>query len=51
MTHEAQIALNAVKIRKTCGPFAARQYVINHGGCLGAYRLACQLSACKEIQE
>ena len=45
MTKQAKIAIRAAKLRHTCGHYAARRYVINHGGNLAAYRLACQLQA------
>ena len=45
MTRQAQIAIRAAKLRHQCGHYAARRYVINRGGCLAAYRLACQLQA------
>ena len=45
MTKNAKIAVRAAKLRHTCGRYAARMYVINRGGCLAAYRLACQLQA------
>lgn len=44
MTRAAQIALNAAKLRNTCGRFAARR-LAGRAGCLGLYRLACQLLA------
>lgn len=40
----AQHAIRAEKMRHTCGSYSARRYAINHG-CLGLYRLACQLAA------
>ena len=45
MTKNAKIAIRAASLRHTCGRYAARMYVINQGGCLAAYRLACQLQA------
>ena len=45
MTKNAKIAIRAAKLRRTCGHYAARRYVINKGGNLAAYRLACQLQA------
>lgn len=45
MTNQAQIAIRAATLRHTCGRYAARVYVINRGGCMAAYRLACQLQA------
>ena len=45
MTKQAQIAIRAASLRRTCGHYAARRYVINRGGSLAAYRLACQLQA------
>ena len=45
MTKNARIAIKAAVLRHKCGPYAAIRYVINRGGCLSAYRLACQLQA------
>ena len=45
MTKQAQIAIRAASLRHKCGHYAARMYVINRGGSLAAYRLACQLQA------
>ena len=45
MTKQAKIAIRAASLRRTCGRYAARMYVINRDGCLAAYRLACQLQA------
>lgn len=45
MTKQAKIAIRAATLRRTCGRYAAIRYVINRGGCLAAYRLACQLQA------
>ena len=45
MTKQAKIAIRAATLRHQCGRYAARMYVINRGGCLSAYRLACQLQA------
>ena len=45
MTKNARIAIRAAKLRHRCGHYAARMYVINRGGSLAAYRLACQLQA------
>lgn len=45
MTKQAEIAIYAVSLRHTCGRYAAIRYVINRGGSLAAYRLACQLQA------
>lgn len=45
MTKNAQIAIRAATLRRTCGRYAARMYVLNRDGSLAAYRLACQLQA------
>lgn len=45
MTRNARIAIRAATLRHKCGHYAAIRYVVNRGGCLSAYRLACQLQA------
>ena len=45
MTKQAKVAIKAAKLRQMCGRYAARMYVIKHGGSIAAYRLACQLQA------
>ena len=46
MSYQAQMALKAVALRKTCGRYAASQFARKHG-VSGLYRLAQQLEAVK----
>ena len=44
MSYQAQMALKAVALRKTCGRYAASQFA-RKNGVSGLYRLALQLEA------
>lgn len=46
MHHQAALALKALRIKQTCGGFAARRFAAKHG-VLGLFRLAQQLEAVK----
>ena len=46
MSYQAQLALKAVALRKTCGRFAASQFARKHG-VYSLYRIARQLEAVK----
>lgn len=46
MSHQANLAIQAVSIYKTCGRYAASQYARKHG-VYPLYRIARQLEAVK----
>lgn len=49
MTAQAQKALKAAKMRRSCGRYAAMVWAAKNGVNMRLYRIACQLMAVEKV--